>query len=136
MENKLISLYQYAEKRNIEVDCADTKKVECFSIMDSDGDCAIVINPFMLKNSTDEKVKLAHELGHCETGAFYYGYSPLQLREQCEFRANLWAIKKLIPKDELQKAVKNGIIELWDLAEYFDVSEDFIKKAIEYYRYN
>lgn len=135
MENKLLALYQYAEKKNIDVDCFETKKAECFSIMDEDGDCAIVINPFMLKDSVDETVKLAHELGHCETGAFYYG-SPLQLKEQCEYRANLWAIKKLIPKDELKKALESGIIELWELAEHFEVSEELMKFAVEYYKNN
>lgn len=136
MTNKLLDLYNYADSRNIDVDCIDTKKAECFSIMDEDGDCAIVINPFMLKNSVDETVKLAHELGHCETGAFYYGYSPLQLKEQCEYRANLWAIKKLIPKDELKKVINNGCTELWELAEHFEVSEDLMKFAAEYYKNN
>ena len=136
MGNKLLALYQYAEKKNIDIDCIDTKKAECFSIMDEDGECAIVINPFMLKDSIDEITKLAHEMGHCETGAFYYGYSSLQLREQCEYRANLWAIKKLIPKDELKKAFEQGYVELYQLAEYFEVSEELMNFAVDYYKRN
>lgn len=43
-------------------------------------------------------------------------------------------LKKLIPKDELDEAVKKGCTEVWDLAEYFGVTEPFMLKAIEYYK--
>ena len=31
------------------------------------------------------------------------------------------------------KPSKNGITEVWELAEYFDVTEDFMRWAIAYY---
>ncbi len=77
---------------------------------------------------------LAHELGHCETGAFYSLDSAAETRGRCENRANRWAIKTLVPADELLSALQGGITDLWALAEHFDVTEDFMSKAVDYYK--
>ena len=129
---QLDDLYEYADEHDIPIIPFEMPESECMSVM-VDGDCYIGIDPTKLDSTADETVKLAHDLGHCETGSFYYGYSPLQLRCQCEHKADVWAIKKLIPKDELIEAFKSGIVEKWDLAEYFNVTEDFVLKAVEYY---
>ena len=76
---------------------------------------------------------LAHELGHCETGAFYTPYSPLNVRGRHECRADRWAASKLVPPLELKKALSLGIVELWELAEYFDVTEEFMEKTMQIY---
>lgn len=131
---RLINLYQIAEEENIMVDCYAMKYSPSFSVMDSDGECFIAIDPIQLLSEVDEKIKLAHELGHCKTGAFYDRSSPLSNRNQCEHRADVWAIKKLIPKDELRNAMNFGYVELWELAEHFEVSEPFMQKAIDYYK--
>ena len=133
MDSALAELYEYAEKQNIEIVSLATRKVQCMSMMDEDGDCGIGINPFMLESEADEKVKLAHELGHCETGAFYNMYAPLDIRAKHEHRADKWAIKKLVPKDELKQACKS-CRNRFELAEYFGVTEDFMQKALDYYR--
>ena len=130
----LIELYDYAEEYNIEVISINTRKIESLSMMDESGDCGIGINPFFLQSDVDEKIKLAHELGHCMTGAFYNQYSKLDIREKHERRADKWAIKKLIPVDELKRAVKSGRESRYELAEYFNVTEDFMQKAMDYYR--
>lgn len=125
-------LYVYAESHGIETDYFKTKYAPALSVL-IDGEMCIAINPAMIESTADEKVKLAHEIGHCETGSFYNRRSPNEIIKKCENRAVKWAIKKLIPKDELEKAVKNGIIEFWDLAEHFNVTEDFVRKAILFY---
>lgn len=132
MNYTLVELYEYAEKRNIEVISLTTRKVQCMSMIDEYGDCGIGINPFMLKSESDEKVKLAHELGHCETGSFYNVYSKYDIRAKHERRADKWAIKKLIPADELKEAYKY-CNNRWELSEYFGVTEDFMQKALDYY---
>lgn len=80
-----------------------------------------------------EQECLAHELGHCMTDSFYRGYSPLELRAKHEHRANKWAIQRLIPFEDLCRAVADGYCEVWQLAEYFDVSCEFIEKTAYYY---
>lgn len=74
----------------------------------------------------------AHEVGHCATGAFYTE-NTLELRSRMEYRANKWAIKKLIPRDELEEAVKSGYTEVWQLAELFCVTEDMMRFAMWIY---
>lgn len=131
----LLELYQLAERDNIEIDCFEMKKREAFSIMDSDGCCYIAIDPFKLTSDQDEVQKLAHELGHCKTGSFYNQYATCDVRQKHESRADKWAIRTIIPEEDFSNAVENGHTEIWDLAEYFDVTEDFMRKAICLYTY-
>lgn len=129
----LNDLYSYADEHNIPIISFDMPKSESMSIL-YEGNCFIGIDPFTIKSETQEKVKLAHELGHCETGAFYNEYATCDIREKHERRANIWAIKKLIPKDKLIKAIQSGFGEnRWELSEYFGVTEDLMKFALEYY---
>ena len=122
----LMTLYDLAEADNISVYSFDMPLSQSASVMYSDGSCAIAIDPFRLASSADETVKLAHELGHCETGAFYNIYSDFDVRGRAEHKANIWAIKKLVPKNELIQAFDDGVTETWNLAEHFNVTEDFI----------
>lgn len=66
---------------------------------------------------------------------WYIENTPLWLRKKYERAADKWAIKKLIPKDELEAAFQKGITEVWELAEYFEVTEDFVRKAAKEYGY-
>ena len=130
----VLDLYNFAEAQGTQVYWFDLDAAESLSMPLQDGSCAIAMNPWYLHTRAGEKVKLAHELGHCETGSFYNRYAARDLRQKHENRANKWAIKKLIPEDELWEAFRNGYREPWELAEYFDVSEDFVRKALDHYR--
>lgn len=132
MEN-LISLLGYAAQQGIEVDWFSMKRVESLSIPFSDGTFGIAIDPEKIQSKADEFCKLAHEVGHCLTGAFYNQYSTFDLREKHEHQADKWAIQKQISEDDLDDAVAAGYTEIWSLAEYFNVTEDFMKKAVCYY---
>ena len=76
---------------------------------------------------------LAHELGHCVTGSFYNTYSAADIRKKHEIRADRRAAAWLVPVEELKSAIRSGITEIWSLAEYFDVTEDFLRNAVENY---
>ena len=131
----LQEIYHIADQENIVVDRLALSHREALSIMDGDGDCFIVIDPYKIHNEIDERTKLAHELGHCVTGAFYNQYSNYDCRQRHENRANKWAVKQLIPVDQLDDAIADGYTEIWELAERFGVTEDFIRKAVCYYTY-
>ena len=77
--------------------------------------------------------RLAHELGHCEYGGFYTRAVPLDLVEKSEYRANKWAVEHIIPFDQLREAVHEGIDTVWELSDYFGVTEDMIRYALTYY---
>ena len=64
---------------------------------------------------------------------FYNIYSPFDIKAKHERRAEKATIKKLVPKDELVEAINCGFIESCELADYFGVSDKFMKKAMEYY---
>lgn len=104
------------------------------SAMSCTGVCYIGMDPFQIETSAQERVHLAHELGHCKTGSFYNVYSALDVREKQEKKADRWAVMQLVPAAELREAFSSGVVEVWELAEYFDVTEDFIRKAIEIYK--
>ena len=97
-----------------------------------EGDCTVIFDYSQIDSTPALMVCTAHEIGHCETGAFYTENS-LELRSRMEYRANKWAIKKLAPKDEMKKAIENGNTEVWQLAEYFGITEDMIKFAMWVY---
>ncbi len=130
----LISLYDYAESRDVDVYWFTMGLAESLSVRNADGSCAIAIDPWHLGTVAEEKSKLGHELGHCESGSFYNEFAALDVRQKHENRANRWAYKKLVPEDELKEAVRKGYQEPWELAEYFDVTEPFLRGALDYYR--
>jgi len=75
---------------------------------------------------------LAEELGHHFTSAGYrIARTYLRYRDRLEisrteYRALKWAAQMLIPLDKLVWAFDRGIVEVWELAEYFDVTEDMV----------
>lgn len=129
----LQEFYHIANQENIVVDHFALSKREALSIMDLDGECFIAIDPQRISSETDERNKLAHELGHCITGSFYNQYSDYDCRQFHENRADKWAIQNLIPVEDLDDAVASGCTNIWELAEHFGVTEDFIRKTVCYY---
>lgn len=125
-------LYEMADTNRIEVMWLALPLNGSISVTDSE-QYFIGIDPDICENSAEERVHLAHELGHCMTGSFYNIYSNLDIREKHENRATKWAIKRLIPFDELVKCLDDGIVHKWELAEIFNVTEDYVDKAFSLY---
>jgi Zn-dependent peptidase ImmA (M78 family) len=124
-------LYALAEANDIQVDSIKLNQVDALSLILEDYSCYIALNPSKLDGTADEKVKLAHELGHCMTGAFYLQHSPEDLRRKYEATANRWAVKKLVPLNRLKAALQAGYTEIWELAEHFEVPEWFMQQALQ-----
>jgi len=132
---ELRALYDYAKQQNIEVLQFPMKDNGSMSIMTEDGSCYIGLDQAVQDGSIQERVHLGHELGHCATGSFYSIYTAIDSRQRHENKADKWAVKKLIPVDELDDAVADGCLEIWELAEHFGVTESFMRKAVCYYTY-
>lgn len=128
----LNELYNECENNNIDIDYFPMKEGKALAFPQG----WIAIDVDKIENTSEEMEVVAHELGHIETGSFYNIYSPLDIKAKHEYRAEKQAIKKLVPLDELKEAIKCGIIESWDLAEYFGVTDKFMKKVIYYYKNN
>ena len=84
-------------------------------------------------HGVEEKEIAAHELGHCEYGGTYNRYSPFEVSVKAERRADKWAYFKLVPPGELREAFRMGFVEVWELAERFEVSDEYMAKVLEYY---
>lgn len=130
----LAEMYETAYLNDIVVDCVKLHKTASLSLMDDDGDCFIALDPYRLGSEQNEVLQIAHELGHCMTGSFYNRYSSLNCISQKEYRADKWAVHKLIPFAELQRAFSEGVVDRWELAERFAVTEAFIETALHVYR--
>lgn len=128
----LKALYKLAQDEQITVDQIPLPNTKAISLMDEDGDCFIALDTHM-ESVQQERVCLAHELGHCVRGAFYNRYSPFDLKSRHERRANVWAYEHLVSEDALHHAVMQGNVEIWQLAEYFDLPPDIMEKIVCYY---
>lgn len=124
-------LYEFAEQLNIKILSFSLPNCESLSICDGK-DYYIGIDDEQIDNSANERVHIAHELGHCEMGTFYNQFSPVDTTKKCEEVADRWAIRKLIDKDKFLDMLELGY-DIWELAEYFNVTEDYIKKAYRLY---
>ena len=129
----VLDLYTFAEQQNIEVIETSLPENGSLSLMDDNGKCYIGIDESVMDGDALERVHMSHELGHCLTGSFYNRYSPFDLRQRHENRADKWAILQLVTEDALDEAVADGCCEIWNLAERFGVTEQFMKKAVCYY---
>ena len=123
-------LYQLACKQNIAGLRYPMAENGSMSVQLPDGAQYIGMDESVSDGGAQERVHLGHELGHCLTGSFYSVYTAVDCRQRHENRADKWAIRKLIPVDQLDDAVASGCTELWELAERFGVTEDLIRKAV------
>lgn len=75
---------------------------------------------------------LAEEIGHHFTSVgyrisrTYFHYRDRIEVSRTEHQALRWAARWLMPLDKLLWAFRKGVFEVWDLAEYFDVTEDMV----------
>ena len=129
----LRNLYDLAAQQNIEVFPFPLPQNGSMSVMSDTGRCAIGMDESIRDGGTQERIHLGHELGHCLTGSFYNIYAAIDCRQRHENRADKWAIQALIPVEDLDEAIACGCTEVWDLADRFGVTEDFIRKALCWY---
>lgn len=76
---------------------------------------------------------LAEELGHhYTTVGNILDQNDVGNRKQ-ERKARAWAYEKMIPLNSIKKAIKKGFCETWEIAEFLEVDEKFLKEAIKHY---
>ena len=128
----LSTIYSDLEAREIKLFTQDIGFADAATI-EAKGKYGIFLDLSCFESIPKYKETLIHELGHCATGCTQRVSSPLDLIEKHEYKANRWAIEQYIPFDELETAIRQGYTERWQLAEYFDLPEPFIQKALHYY---
>lgn len=129
---ELSAIYNEIESQGITLFTQDIGFADAATI-EAGGKYGIFLDLSCFESVPKYKAVLIHELGHCATGCTQKVSSPLDLIEKHEYKANKWAIEQYMPFDELQTAIKQGYTERWQLAEYFDLPEQIIQKALVYY---
>lgn len=86
-----------------------------------------------IETSCKKACILAEELGHYHTTVGnILDQSDTNNRKQ-ERLARKWAYEKITPIENILFAATDGHTEIWDMAEYLDVDEEFLKDALIYY---
>jgi hypothetical protein len=86
-----------------------------------------------IKTSAEKACILAEELGHYHTTAGnILDQSKIQNRKQ-ELKARRWAAQKLIRVEDFIKAYEAGIRNRAELAEFLEVTEQFIDTALKHF---
>lgn len=93
----------------------------------------INIDEFKFETETEERVCLAHELGHCISGTLYTINHSNLYKGSPEYKADYLAGQSVMPIDELRDCILKGIIEYYELVEYVDITEEFVKRILYIY---
>ena len=124
-----IRLYHLAEANGIPV--LYLALPECGSLcMPLAGGAGAVGMDLRWPSPADERVHMAHELGHCLTGSFYNRDAALELRQKLENRADRRAVDVLLPPAEDAAALAQGGPGRAPLGARGCVTEDFARKAV------
>ncbi|MGN0968851.1 MAG: ImmA/IrrE family metallo-endopeptidase [Oscillospiraceae bacterium] len=129
---QIISLYNELNRAGVRFYHWDMDDLQAVTI-EQGGRYGVFMDFGNIRTGAEELVTVAHEGGHISTGATHKVDSPYDLVEKHEYKADKWAIRRLIPEDALDEAVADGCTELWQLAEHFGVTEEFMKKAVCWY---
>jgi len=96
-------------------------------------DNVIAINYKSIATDKEKACILAEEYGHYCTS---YG-NILNQRKMTnvkqEKRARNWAYEKLVPLEKLIEAHEAGVRNCYDLVDFLEVTEDFLKDALKHY---
>lgn len=125
--NHLIELYNIAEDEDLTVKEYPLE----YNLKGLYKNNKIIIKKGM--SNIEVKCVLAEEIGHHYlTVGNIIDENKITNKKQ-EKLARKWAYHKLIPVDKLKKGIQEGNKELYNLAEYLEVTEDFLKDALEEY---
>jgi len=140
---RLEKLYDELHTENITVydyHFSKTKKAACFK----DGEHeTIILDRAAVYNSAEEYSLVAEEYAHYETNSLYElnpdfneSYSRM-MRIAAEGKAKRHAITRHIPFEKMDAVFERFVyadgLDIYELAEYFEMTPEFAIKAIEHY---
>ena len=87
-----------------------------------------------ISSQIEKACVLAEELGHHHTSSGnILDQTDTNNRKQ-ELRARMWAYNELIGLRGITKAYEHGCSSIFDMAEYLEVTEEYLKEALNAYR--
>lgn len=94
----------------------------------------IVLNTNALKTTTEKTCVLAEELGHHYTTIGNILDQQKVVNAKQELHARTWAYNECVGLIGIVKSFEAGCKSLYEMADYLEVTEDFLKDALESYR--
>jgi len=137
--SKLDLLEEYAYDKDIDVLERPSRSKRKGGSMSIEGRSAVFLNKSRIESTGEKTCVLAEEIGHIETGTLlpcevYQNPEYLRwLKEKNKRRAKKWAIEKILPYEDIQRALYTQHTEVCDLAEELGVPAEYLQAAIEYY---
>lgn len=125
-------LYDVAKEHNCYITQNKTKASKSF-VMETNDAYYINIDASRIETSAEKRVCLAHELGHCISGTTYTINHSSLYRGSAEYKADYRAAQLIMPICDLKDCICRGITEKYELAEYFNVTEEFIDRTLYIY---
>ena len=126
---KLLTLYDELNRAGVRFYHWDLDDGQACTL-EMNGQYGVFMDFGNIATGAEELVAVAHEGGHVFTGATHKVSSPYDLVAKHEYKADKWAVQRLISADALDAAVAEGYTDIHSLAEYFNVTVPFMKKAV------
>lgn len=130
---ELSKFYSYCQENDVDIILYDGAPSQGTTIRDGDW-FAIFLDFSKIRSTRTLKGICYHELGHVGTGSLHKVDSPYETVERSEYRANRWAAENYLTASDFWEAFAAGYTERWQLADYFDLPEEDIQKAFDYWK--
>lgn len=87
-----------------------------------------------ISTSTEKACVLAEELGHYHTSVGRILNQSDAENQKQEMRARMWAYDRQVGLIGIVESFRNGCQTISEMAEYLEVTEEFLREALERYR--
>ncbi|BDH62351.1 membrane protein [Lysinibacillus sp. PLM2] len=88
----------------------------------------------LIPTSVEKTCVLAEELGHHHTTIGDILDQSSVVNRKLELRARAWAYEKLVPLTKIVQAHAQNITNRYELADFLNVTEDFLDAALNWYK--
>lgn len=128
-----LEVYKKIEDENIAIIPFKINGIKGASIQSSDNQ-GILLNYDEFEDADEEFCVVAHEYGHCVTGAFYTFNTDQTTKRKCEYKADRKTVITFLPAERFREAIEYGCQMPFEFAEYLDLPEKFVIMAYEHYK--
>ena len=130
---EIIDLEKIAEREKINI--YNFKMSKKAKIIDYNG-ISILMDYSKIHTNVEEKCCLAEEIAHYYTDCYYTLNSDQTFIDKQEYRANKWKCLVCVPLKSILDCFKNGITNLFDIAQELSVEPNMVEFAYNYYKEN
>ena len=124
--------YDFCEENSVAVIPYDGMPKPGATIRDGER-CAVFLDFTQIPTTRLLRGVCCHEMSHLATGAFHRADSPFESVERSEYRANRYTAQRFLTDRAFRRAFSEGYTEPYQLAEYFELPEEEIRKALRYW---